>query len=109
MAAYTRVAMTGGGFINTFTLAFGHTAVSLATAETQSTKQRRIVLLPALTHAVSSGAAINTMLLTNGVCIFPEAVYVNPSEFVQVCVKHLGTAATAGTIAYNIQPMYAWE
>jgi len=111
MTSFVQTALTGGPLVNTFSLAFGHTAASLATAEAGSTKARRIILLPELTHAVTAAAAASTMTSQPGsaMCLFPEPVYVNPGEFVAFCVKHIGTAATAGVIAYNIQYIYSWE
>ena len=38
MTSFVQTAMTGGPLVNTFALAFGHTAVSLATAEAAATK-----------------------------------------------------------------------
>ena len=110
MSAFIQTALTGGGFNSTFTLAFGHTSVSLATTEAVAAKARRIVLLPEFTQAVTSAQAANTMVSQPGGCVatFDMPIYVDPGQFVQLCVKHIGTVATAGTIAYNIQPVYSW-
>ena len=111
MTSFVQTAMTAGGFVNTFALAFGHTAVSLATAEASATKKPRIILLPELTQSVAAAATAGTMTTQPGsaMCLFPEPIYVNPGEFVAFTVKHIGTAATAGVIAYNIQYIYSWE
>ena len=111
MTSFVQTAMTGGPLVNTFALAFGHTAVSLATAEAAATKKPRIILLPELTQSVAAAAAAGTMTSQPGsaTCLFPEPIYVNPGEFVAFTVKHIGTAATAGVIGYNIQYVYSWE
>lgn len=116
MTAFVQTVLAGGPCNSTFTLAYGHTAVSLATAETASmatatTKARRIVLLPELTQAITAAQAVNTMIAQPGgaVSMFQYPIYVNPGEFVQFCVKHVGTVGTSGTIAYNIQYVYGWE
>lgn len=110
MSAFVQTALTGGGFNSIFTLAFGHTAVSLATTEAATTKARRIVLLPELTQTVASGATALTLISQNStVSMFQEPIYVNPGEFVAFCVKHIGTVSTAGVIAYGIQYIYSWE
>ena len=111
MTSFVQTAMTGGPLVNTFALAFGHTAVSLATAEAAATKKPRIILLPELTQSVAAAAAAGTMTSQPGsaMCLFPEPIYVNPGEFVAFTVKHIGTAATAGVIGYNIQYVYSWE
>lgn len=111
LSGFVQTALTGGGFNTTFALAFGHTAVSLATTEAAAAKARRIVLLPELTQTVTSGQAINTMVSQPGgtVSLFDSPIYVNPGEFVALTLKHIGTVATAGVIAYNIQYVYSWE
>jgi len=110
MSAFIQSALTGGGFNSTFTLAFGGTAVNLTTAEGSGAKARRIVLLPELTQAVTSAQAANTMVSQPGGCVsmFDLPIYVDPGQYVQLCVKHIGTVATAGVIAYNIQLVYSW-
>ena len=110
MSAFVQTAITGGPFVSTFALAFGHTAVSLATAEAAATKKPRIALLPELTLSVAASAAAGALPSQyNTVSMFPEPIYVNPSEYVAFTVKHIGTAATAGVIGYNIQYIYSWE
>ena len=110
MSAFVQTALTAGGFNSVFTLNFGHTAVSLATAEAAGTKARRVVLLPELTQTVTSAQAANTAVSQfDTESNFAEPIYVNPGEFVALAVKHIGTAATAGVIAYNIQYVYSWE
>lgn len=111
MTSFVQTDMTGGPLVNTFALAFGHTAVSLATAEAATTKKPRIILLPELTQSVAAAAAAGTMTSQPGsaMCLFPDPIYVNPGEFVAFTVKHIGTAATAGVIGYNIQYVYSWE
>jgi hypothetical protein len=110
MSAFVQTAITGGPFVSTFALAFGHTSVSLATLENIATKKPRFVLLPELTQSVVASAAVGTLPTQyNTVSMFPEPIYVNPSEYVAFTVKHIGTAATAGVIGYNIQYIYSWE
>jgi hypothetical protein len=110
LSAFVQTVLVGGGFNSTFTLNFGHTAVSLATAEAATTKARRVVLLPELTQTVAVTQAANTAVSQfSPVATFANPIYVNPSEFVSIAVKHIGTAATSGVIAYNIQLDYSWE
>jgi len=111
MTSFVQTTITGGPFVNTFALAFGHTAVSLATAEAATTKKPRIILLPEITQTIAASAAAGTMASQPGsaMCLFPEPIYINPGEFVAFTVKHIGTAATVGVIGYNIQYVYSWE
>jgi len=93
-----------------FSLAFGHTAVSLATAEGATTKAPRRVALGIMTWAV--GAAIgqgpqNGDLFAD----FGDApIFVNPGEFVALVGKFIvGTATASQTINFVWQPAYGWE
>jgi hypothetical protein len=110
MSAFIQTVLTGGGFNSTFTLAFGGTAVNLTTAEGAAAKARRIVMLPEFTQAVTSNQAVNTMVSQPGGCVstFDAPIFVDPGQYVQLVVKHIGTVATAGVIAYNIQLVYSW-
>lgn len=109
--AYIQTALTGGGIVSEFTLCFGHTAVSLQTAETSSAKAPRRVLLPEFTQYSTSGQAISTVVSQPGgaIATFDQPIYVNAGEFIAIAVKHLGTLPTAGVIARNIQFVYSWE
>ena len=111
LSSFVQTVLVGGPLARTFTLAFGHTAVSLATAEAAATKARRIVLLPELTQVVTAAQAVSTMVSQPGGmrAQFDNPIYVNPGEFVALCVKHIGTVGTSGTIATNIQYDYCWE
>lgn len=110
MSAFVQTVLTGGGFNSTFALSFGSTVVSLAASEGSAGKARRIVLLPEFTQTVASGAAALTLIQQNStISTFSEPIYINQGEFIQFTVKHIGTVATAGVIAYNIQYIYSWE
>lgn len=93
-----------------FSLAFGHTAVSLATAEAATTKAARRVPLGFATWPV--GAAIGAQPQTGAIFRdFGDApVFVNPGEFVQLVGKFIvGTATASQTIQFVWQPIYGWE
>jgi hypothetical protein len=111
LSSFIQTVIAGGPFVRTFTLNFGHTAVSLVTAEAATTKARRVVLLPELTQVVTAAQAVSTLVSQpyGSVSLFPSPIYVNPGEFVSIAVKHIGTVGTSGTIATNIQYIYEWE
>lgn len=93
-----------------FSLAFGHTAVSLATAEAATAKAPRRVALGFMTWAI--GAAIGAQ--PQGGPIFVDfgdaAIFVNPGEFLQLVGKFIvGTATASQVIAFTWQPVYGWE
>lgn len=99
--------LTGGGYIANWTLCFGHTAVSLATAEGAATKAPRRVSLGK--QVVTSGATALT-LLHEVYCDFGDApVFVNPGEFVAIAKKKVGAAPSAGAINHSITIFYGWE
>ena len=92
-----------------FSLAFGHTAVSLATAEAATTKAPRRVALGYMTWAV--GAAVGSQPQTGRIQVnFTDPIYVNAGEFVQLVGKFLvGTATASQVINFVWQPIYSWE
>lgn len=105
--SFIQTALTGGGYVGVWTLAFGHTTVSLATAEATSGKARRIV--PMGNHGVPSGAAASSILGDIILDCGDAPIFVNPGEFVQVVKKKVGTAPTAGVISHTISMIYGWE
>lgn len=108
--SYVQTAITGGPYTAEWFLAFGHTAVSLATAEAAATKAPRRIALPFIQQVTSAQAANTTVAQTTTFCDFGDApVYINPGEFVQLCTRHIGTAATAGTVVHKVTPVYGWE
>lgn len=93
-----------------FSLAFGHTAVSLATSEAATTKAPRRIPLGHMTWPV--GAAIGQGPQDGELFIdFGDApVFINPGEFVALVGKFLvGTATASQTISFVWQPIYGWE
>ena len=102
---YIQTTLTGGGYNAQFSLAFGHTALSLATAEAATTKAPRRVTIGS--HAVASAAAALTQLSTVQMQ-WSRPIIVNPGEFVAVVKKKVGTAPSAGVIAWMISLDYEW-
>lgn len=96
-------ALTGGPCAYVMTAAFGHTAVSLATAETGSfvtatTKAPRRVSLGCLGFVVTApiGAGGNRIIVQ-----FKTPLVVNPGEFFAITARNLGTVTTLGAIAFS--------
>lgn len=92
-----------------FCLAFGHTAVSLATAEAATTKAPRRLALGMMNWPI--GAAIGAGPDKGPIDVkFDSPVYVNPGEFVQLVGKFLnGTATASQVINFVWTPIYSWE
>ena len=110
LSSHVQTAITGGPYIAEWFLAYGHTAVSLATAEAANTKAPRRINLP-FVQLISATQAVSTLVSQNvSFCDFGDApVYVNPGEFVQLCTRHIGTVATAGTVVHRVTPVFGWE
>ena len=106
ISSFVQTALTGGGYNAVFSLAFGHTAVSLATPEAVNTKAPRRIPLGG--YSVASGLAVLTQLPDIAVA-FQNPVYVNAGEFIAIAKKKIGTAPSAGVIAYSIMFDYGWE
>ena len=112
LTSYVQTVVVGGPYVAQYSLAFGHTAVSLATAEAAGTKAPRRIALAALTQVVTAAQAVSTIVSQPGGSFqdFGDAIiYVNPGEFVQLVTKHVGTAGTSGTVAHVVTFVYGWE
>ncbi len=99
VSSFVQAALTGGGYVAQWSVAFGHSTLSLATAEGPTAKAPRRVALGV--QAVASGATANTVL-TDVYMKFDCPIVVNPGEFIALVKKKVGTAPSAGTIAHVI-------
>lgn len=93
-----------------FSLAFGHTAVSLATAEAVAAKAPRRIPLGIATWAVGAGIGAmpqcGDIIVDLGDC----PIFVNPGERVALVGKFLvGTATASQVINFVWTPVYGWE
>lgn len=101
---------SGGPYVAQFSLAFGHTSVSLATTETAASKAPRRIALGV--HAVSAASVLTLgFVYTTITRRFTNPIYVNPGEFIAVVKKKIGTAAVGPPpgITYTITYDYSWE
>lgn len=110
IAAYNSVvAVATTDTLLAYSLAFGHTAVSLATAEAAATKAPRREALGFLSWAV---AAVVGAPPREAAIYMPFAVpiYVNPGEFVAVVARAvLGTATATEIFQHHVTFDYGWE
>lgn len=100
-------ALTGGPVIGLWSLAFGHTTVSLATTETATSKTARRI--PLGINSFPATAAVGTMYDREIYVPFTTPVVVQPGEFVQCVMKNVGTVTSAGVITYLITYDSYWE
>lgn len=106
ISSFIQTALTGGGYVASWSLAFGHTAVSLGTAEAATTKAP--VRVPLGIQSVASGAL--ALVKLDAIAIdFEMPIFVNPGEFVAVVKKKVGTAPSAGVVGHVITFDYGWE
>lgn len=110
LTSYIQTVIAGAPYIAQYSLAFGHTAVSLATTEAATTKAPRRIALP-FTQVVTAAQAVSTIVSqSENFCDFGDApIYVNPGEFIQLVTKHVGTVATSGVVAHTVTFVYGWE
>jgi hypothetical protein len=108
--SYVQTVIAGGPYTAEWFLAFGHTAVSLATTEAATTKAARRIVLP-FVQQITAAQAVNTAVAnsTNFVDFGDAPIFVNPGEFVQLCTRHIGTVGTTGTVVHRVTPIYGWE
>jgi hypothetical protein len=84
-----------------WSLAFGHTAVSLATADAATAKAPRRIPLGFQTAAV--GAAIGALYSNDIFMPFESPIVVNPGEYIASTVKQIvGTATASQTIVFTV-------
>lgn len=106
ISAIVSAALTGGPVVYFYSLAFGHTALSLATAESATAKAPRRVALgiqqcaAAATQWTSLGADVTVQ--------FQTPIIINPGEYVAVVAKNAGTVTSAGTITFLVTIDAVW-
>jgi hypothetical protein len=91
--------------IYALSLAYGHTAVSMATAESASAKAPRRIPLGVQTFAAA--AAVGS--LGGAVTVkFDRPLPVYPGEFVAICAKNLGVVTTTGVVTFMVAFDAGW-
>lgn len=82
-----------------YSLAYGHTAVSLATAEAATAKAPRRIPLGYETYAA---AAVLGVVGAGVVLTFDSPIVVAPGEFIAVCAKNVGVVTATGVITFLV-------
>jgi hypothetical protein len=86
-------------------IAYGHTAVSLATAEGASTKAPRAIPLGIQTFAAAAAVgSVGQVVIVK----FDRALPVYPGEFVAVTAKNMGAVTTTGVVTFLVTYDYGW-
>lgn len=107
--SFVQTAIAGGTYSSRFYISFGNTAVSLATAESSTTKAPRRIMTPILQKVGVS--AVSTIVTQNiGSFKFTDKIYINPGEFIALVKTNIGpNVGTTGTIAHIVVWDYTWE
>jgi hypothetical protein len=99
--------LTGGPLVFLYSLAYGHTAVSMATAEAASftaggtTKAPRRI--PIGVEGCAATAAAGVLLSPGGVYRqFATPIVIAPGEFVAVVGRNAGTVASVGSVIHTV-------
>lgn len=105
------VVLAGGPVIYAYALAVGHTATSLATANTASfatATAHAPRFMPLGIESYAATAAVGT--LGTGVDLnFETPIVVRPGEFVDIVARNIGTVTTTGAITAVISIGGYWE
>ena len=104
--SFIQTVIAGGPLICQWSLAYGHTNVSLATTETATAKAPRRV--PLHLQPITATQAVST-IVGNFHETFDPPIFVQPGEFIALVKKHIGTVLTSGTIAHVVTFNGYWE
>lgn len=93
-----------GPILYFYSLAYGHTTVSMATAETASfvsptTKAPRRITLGIETYIMNATVGVKGQGVTIN---FTSPIVIAPGEFLAICAKNVGTVTTAGVITWLV-------
>jgi hypothetical protein len=106
VSAGVTTVLTGGPVLYALSLAYGHTAVSLATTESATSKAPRRLPIGMMTFPATSAVGV----LGGTIDIDSAApILVQPGEFVQIVAKNLGVVTSGGVITFNISFGGYWE
>jgi len=104
--AIVTTALTGGPVLYNYSAAWGHTATSLATAESANTKAPR--RKPLSLHAIPTGSAIGFIPTNQCGQILTPDIFVQPGEHFAICAKNMGTVTTAGVVVFLVTIVSHW-
>jgi hypothetical protein len=106
ISSAVQTALATVAYFGQWGLAYGHTAVSLATTEGAGTKAPRRI--PIGMQSVVGGTAVGVVLPVVD-AIFDPPICVYPGEFIATIRKKVGTAPATGVLAHSIKFNGYWE
>jgi hypothetical protein len=97
--------LAGGPVIYLYSLCYGHTNVSLATTEGANAKAPRRIPLGIQQFAATAAVGVQPTAIY---VPFDRPIPVNPTEFVAIAAKNIGTITSAGVITFLVTYDYGW-
>jgi hypothetical protein len=94
-----------------YSLAYGSTALTLATAEAATAKAYRRIGIGQENYGGGNNVALGTLGNANGPLLFIPAspIIVQPAEYVTIAVKNIGTVTSSGVITVVVTFDAHWE
>jgi hypothetical protein len=103
----TVLAGNAAAVIYAASLAYGHTAVSLATAEAATTKAPRRIPLGMQVYGAAAAVGAQGVNISQDFSQCPVAV--NAGEFVAIALKNVGVVTTTGAVTFVVSILGYWE
>lgn len=104
ISAAVQVILAGGPLVLVYSMAFGHTNISLATAEGASFSNNTTKVprrLPIGVHSCVVTAAVGTQLTPLDIRL-KAPVTINPGEFFAITCRNVATVTTTGALAISV-------
>lgn len=106
-------ALTGGPVTNIYTIAYGHTNISLQTVQSASfssgtTKAPRTVTVGVDTYPVTAAAGVLGTSLPISSDFSQSPIVINPGEYVTLMVRNIGTVTSGGAITISCTFKHYW-
>jgi hypothetical protein len=88
-------------------LAYGHTGLSLGTAEGITSKSPRRLPLGIITHSINAPVGEASQQIEHRMS--SGVVVVHPGEYIQVALRNLGSVTTTGALTFMVSFNGYWE
>lgn len=105
--AVVTTVLVGGPLIYSCALAYGHTAVSLATTESGTNKAPRRFPLGITTFTTNAPVAEHGRTITKDLSAAP--IIVEQGGFIQIAARNLGTVTSSGAVTFVVGFTGYWE
>lgn len=105
--------LTGGPVLYIYSIAFGHTAISLATTQSATfgsgtTKAPKIIPLGIESYPTTAAAGVLGAIIPISADFSQSPIVVNPGEYASIMVRNAGTVTSAGVITVSCAVKHYW-